>query len=163
MNGCVRAHETLVNPSNDFQTNGVGISGVDFSQTSATRDQIDAANAAMTTGNILVAGMNRGIAGAVPALWATEFYVKSVAPGEIGAACGGIAGLTCKSGLSCVFENNYPDALGTCEPVANCMAMPGCDLGDVKSTTPCEADEGTSLRCYTRSMCGSTVICRKPT
>src|SRR5262249_50543429 len=63
---CVTAHEALVNPSNDIQATGESINGVDFSLTSASDAQISAAKDAMQNGNILVAGMNRGIAGHVP-------------------------------------------------------------------------------------------------
>jgi len=36
------------------------------------------------------------------------------APGEEGATCGGFAGLTCKSGLTCKGADAHSDASGTC-------------------------------------------------
>jgi hypothetical protein len=31
--------------------------------------------------------------------------------------CGGISGISCPLGYSCVYEGNYPDAGGVCEPI----------------------------------------------
>jgi hypothetical protein len=40
-----------------------------------------------------------------------------------------------------------------------CLAIPTCEQGDAEGGQACKASEGDS--CYSRSMCGRTVTCRK--
>lgn len=48
----------------------------------------------------------------------------------VGTMCGGIAGITCDDGLTCVLDGSYPDASGTCRtafcPTARCASGTTC-------------------------------------
>jgi hypothetical protein len=84
--------------------------------------------------------------------------------GELDGMCGGFAGITCKEGLRCKLSASHPDASGRCivaddGPPATCLAIPTCDGADAESQTACNPAEGAD--CYSRSMCGRTVQCRK--
>lgn len=78
-------------------------------------------------------------------------------PGEVGGLCGGIAAIRCKDGLECKKTMQGPDASGTCEAMATCLAMPSCDSGD-SAIASCP---NLNPSCYTRSMCGRTIACKK--
>jgi hypothetical protein len=80
---------------------------------------------------------------------------KCAAGADQGARCGGIAGIQCRQGLTCLSAN-HPDAMGTCERLITCMAVPTCDPGDRTVARPCAESDG----CYSRSMCGKTVNCK---
>jgi hypothetical protein len=80
-------------------------------------------------------------------------------PGELNGMCGGIAGIPCKPGLACKIEGQGFDLAGKCEATATCLAIPGCDPGD-KQVQSCAAGSAPT-DCYTRSMCGKTVNCKK--
>lgn len=78
---------------------------------------------------------------------------------DVGATCGGIAGFVCRDGLECAGQAAHPDASGTCQPKAGaitCLAFPSCDQGDESVETQAECGDA----CYTRTMCGSTVLCK---
>jgi hypothetical protein len=82
------------------------------------------------------------------------------AAGE-GEMCGGIAGITCASGLNCVLDGTYPDAAGTCRPPLTRCATVRCT-----ATTHC-VDNGTSASCVPNGpscaaiRCASGYVCRE--
>lgn len=57
----------------------------------------------------------------------TERFLREGASGEpSGPFCGGIAGIQCDGGLTCVLDGDYPDAGGTCTdcPIPSCAPPP---------------------------------------
>jgi len=95
-------------------------------------------------------------------------------PGTEGGICGGIAGIQCQSGLSCILDATYPDAAGRCYRQPTCAAVtcaPGyfcessggvhclsnCARVRCASGTTCVSDEN-GTRCepvQTGPACGS--------
>lgn len=90
----------------------------------------------------------------------------TAAPGELGGMCGGLAGVLCGSGLTCETEGAHVDAIGRCAPKVTCLALPACDTDDVASDRPCVASSPAGAsegdRCYSRTVCQKTIVCRKP-
>lgn len=57
----------------------------------------------------------------------TERFLREGASGEpSGPFCGGIAGIQCDGGLTCVLDGDFPDAGGTCTdcPIPSCAPPP---------------------------------------
>jgi len=83
-------------------------------------------------------------------------------PGELNGTCGGVAGVECKVGLKCRTQTG--STRGRCiqeGPPVTCLALPACDLGDTGGGDACTPSELASATCYTRSMCGRSITCRK--
>lgn len=105
-------------------------------------------------------------------------------PGAEGATCGGIAGLRCATGLSCVLSSTLPDATGTCLRSPTCSTV-RCDAGFMctsnlgaptcitrcatvrcTATTHC-VDNGTSASCVPNGpscaamRCASGYVCQE--
>lgn len=62
-------------------------------------------------------------------------------PGAEGATCGGIAGLRCAAGYTCVLDSRMPDATGVCH--AESPAGGPCGGGSIRYPAVC----ATGLRC----------------
>ncbi len=78
-------------------------------------------------------------------------YVCGRPPAGEGAFCGGIAGIRCADGLTCVLSGSYPDAGGTCRrPVTRCATV-RCASG-----THC-VEDASGARCVADGVrCGNT-------
>jgi hypothetical protein len=132
---CATVAQTLVNKNTLSM-----VKDVDFSATGADTGAVSDAHGAMLRGEIIIAGIDRGVVGAPMTLVADEFYTKlvqlDVPPPQ---TCGGFAGITCPGGFRCDFGGGavHPDQTGTCVKAVPCGGIAGltcadgfvCDMG----------------------------------
>lgn len=139
---CAHIHESKLNTSTT-QT----IHDVDFASSGANAKQVDAAQQAMATDDVLVVGHHTsetGPGGHGMKLVASEFYTKAVAPPPADTSCGGFVGKQCAAGLYCdvtiVNACNGADLPGACKSVPQLcyqLFMPVCGCDSKTYTNDC--------------------------